>query len=119
LALEIAPELAAARLGLARLLATQGRIDEANQLVDKIVAEQPKEADAWILQSSFRQYRGDRAGAQASLEKAVEADANSLSARFALIQMQIGSGELDSAARHLDAARKLSGDLRVPRISSR
>jgi len=118
LALEIAPELVTARLGLARLLATQGRIDEASQLVDKIVAEQPKAVDAWILQSSFRRYRGDRAGARASLEKAVEADANSLSARFALIQMQIGSGEFDSAAQHLDAARKLSGDLRVPYFES-
>jgi putative PEP-CTERM system TPR-repeat lipoprotein len=117
-ALEIDPELASARLGLARLLAIQGRIDEANQVVDRVVATHPKAVDAWLLQSDLRLFAGDRAGATASLEKAIEADANSLTARFALIQVLISLRDFDAAARQVDAARKLSGDLRVPYFES-
>lgn len=112
-ALEVDPQLLAARLGLARLLATQGRIDEANQLIDQVIAAHPKAVDAWLLQADLRSYAGDRAGAKASLEKAVEADAASLTARYALIQSLIGLKEFDAAAQHVDAARKVSGDLRL------
>jgi putative PEP-CTERM system TPR-repeat lipoprotein len=117
-ALEADPELVPARLGIARLLAAQGKIDEAMQLVDQILAAHPKSADAWILQYGLRLAKGDRAGARASLEKAVEADPASLQARFTLIQTLISTGDLDGAAGHLEAVRKMSNDLRVTYFDS-
>lgn len=117
-ALEIDPELVPARLGIARLLAAQGKIDESLQLVDQILAANPKSADAWILQYGLRLAKGDRAGARASLEKAVEADPASLQARFALIQTLVSAGDLDAAASQLEVARKMSNDLRVPYFDS-
>jgi putative PEP-CTERM system TPR-repeat lipoprotein len=110
----IDPELVAANLGQARLLAASGNVESALQLVDQVIARHPKAADAFVLQADLRLYQGDRAGAKASLEQAVEADGAYLPGRLALVEALIQFGEFDAAAIQLDAARKLrAGDLRI------
>jgi putative PEP-CTERM system TPR-repeat lipoprotein len=108
------PDHLSARLGVARLMAATNRIDDANRLIDAIVAAHPKAAEAHALQSDLRLLRGDRAGAKTSLEQAIAADESFLPARFALIQLLISEKQFDAAALQLDTARSLrSGDLRV------
>ena len=108
------PDYLPARLGVARLTAAANRIDEANQLIDAIVAAHPKAAEAFALQADLRLLGGDRAGAKTSLEQAIAADETFLPARFALIQILINEKQFDAAAVQLDAARSLrKGDLRV------
>ena len=108
------PDYLPARLGVARLMAAANRIDEANQLIDAIVAAHPKAAEALALQSDLRLLGGDRAGAKTSLEQAIAADETFLPARFALIQLLISEKQFDAAAIQLDTARSLrKGDLRV------
>jgi putative PEP-CTERM system TPR-repeat lipoprotein len=108
------PDYLPARLGVARLMAAAKRIDDANKLIDAIVAAHPKAAEAYALQSDLRLLAGDRAGAKTSLEQAIAADDSFLPARFALIQILINEKQFDAAAVQLDTARSLrSGDLRV------
>lgn len=108
------PDYLPAQLGIARLMAVENRIDDASQLIDAIIAAQPKAAEAYALQSDLRLLRGDRAGAKASLEQAVAADGSFLPARYALIQALISERQFDAATFQLDAARGLrSGDPRV------
>ena len=108
------PDYLPARLGVAKLMAATNKIDDANQLIDAIVAAHPKAAEAHALQSDLRLLRGDRAGAKTSLEQAIAADESFLPARFALIQILINEKQFDAAASQLDTARSLrKGDLRV------
>ena len=102
------PDYLPARLGVARLMAAANRIDDANQLIDAIVAAHPKAAEAHALQSDLRLLGGDRAGAKTSLEQAIAADESFLPARFALIQLLISEKQFDAAAAlQLDTARSL------------
>jgi cellulose synthase operon protein C len=108
------PDYLPARLGVAKLMAAANKIDDANQLIDAIVAAHPKAAEAHALQSDLRLLRGDQAGAKTSLEQAIAADESFLPARFALIQILINQKQFDAAALQLDTARSLrNGDPRV------
>ena len=108
------PDYLPAQLGIARLMAADNKIDEASQLVDALVAAHPKAAEAHLLQSELRLFRGDRAGSKASLEQAIAADANFLRARFALVQLLISEKQFDAAAEQVDTARQVfRGDLRL------
>jgi len=113
-ALAVDPTNAAARLGQARLLASAGQLDEAQQLVDKVVAEHPQLADAHLLQGELRGARGDRAGARAAMEQAVAVDPRHVAARFELIALLIAERQFDAATAQVAAARAARGnDLRL------
>lgn len=108
------PNLVAAQVGLARLLIGEGKLDDAVQLVDRIIAVHPKAAEPYALQADLRLVRGDIAGARASLEQSIAADGTFLPARYALIQALINERQFDAAEAQLAEARKLrAGDLRA------
>jgi tetratricopeptide (TPR) repeat protein len=60
-----------ARLGLARALRAQGRIDDAAQQLEDLVADNPRLMAAYDLLARCQEERGDAAGAQKTLEDAV------------------------------------------------
>ena len=108
------PNYPPAQLGIARLMAADNKMDDADRLIDAVVAAHPKAAEAYALQADVRFSRGDLAGAKTSLEQAVAADGSFLPARYALVQFLIHERQFDAAAVQLDAARPLrSGDLRT------
>ena len=107
------PDYPPAQLGLARLLAADNKIDEANRLIDAVIQAHPKAAEAYALQADLRFSRGDRAAAKTSLEQAVAADESFLPARYALIQLLVNEKQFDAAAVQLDAARAVRTDLRT------
>jgi CheY-like chemotaxis protein/Flp pilus assembly protein TadD len=60
-----------ARLGLARSIAAQGRMDEAIPLLEHVVADNPRLMAAYDLLARCQQERGDAAQARKTLEDAV------------------------------------------------
>jgi tetratricopeptide (TPR) repeat protein len=60
-----------ARLGLARALAAQGRVDEAVELLEQLVRDNPRLMAAYDLLARCFEERGEHAQAQKTLEEAV------------------------------------------------
>lgn len=113
-AVQADPNNLRAQLGLARLMAIGGKLDDAAQSVDAIIAKHPQAATAFALRSEIQLAKGDRAGAKNSLEQAVAADPNFSQAQFALIALLIGERQFDAATAQVAAARKAKGgDLRL------
>lgn len=108
------PDQVAVQIGQARVMLGEGKVEDAVQQVDRIIAAHPKAAEAYALQADLRLVRGDPAGARASLEQSVAADSKFLPGRYALIQALINERQFDAAVAQLDEARKLRpGDLRA------
>ncbi len=113
-ALKADPTNVRAQLGRARLMALDGKFDDALATVDGIVAQNPKSPDAFMLQAELRLVKGDRAGARAAFERAVEADPLQANPRFELIALLIADGQFDAATEQVKAARAVrAGDLRL------
>lgn len=103
-----------ALLGQVRLVALEGKFDDALATVDGIAAQNPKSPEALMLQAELRLVKGDRAGARAALERAVEADPVQANPRFELISLLIAEGQFDAATEQVKAARAVrAGDLRL------
>jgi Tfp pilus assembly protein PilF len=65
-ALAADPANVRARLGQVRLLAIERKMDEALAQAAKVVADNPKSADALVLQGELKVVSGDKAGARAA-----------------------------------------------------
>jgi tetratricopeptide (TPR) repeat protein len=74
----------------------------------------PANARAWNNLGVARARQGDDAGARVAYETALANDARSQSAHLNLVSLFLRSGELERAAEHLEAARRL--DPRNPQI---
>jgi len=103
-----------AQIGFARLLAAEGKLDEANQLIERIIDAHPDQPEAFALLSDLRLAQGDPAGSRHALERALRADPAYLPARYALITMLIDDRRFEAAAEQIDAARaSRKGDLQL------
>lgn len=110
-ALQRDPASAAAQVELARMLAEQGKVDEALAAMDSLLAQQPKDSGAWRLKGDLLSYRQrDTAGARQAYERAVEADPRSSDAQISLIAFLLGQRDLDAAAKQLAQARTQVGN---------
>lgn len=109
-ALAAVPGNANARLGLAQLEAQAGRLDAAMAAADAVIADDPANAQAYALKSDILLARRDTAGARNALERAVQANASYLPARYALVSTLVDEGALDAARTHLAIAQKQSPD---------
>ena len=70
-ALELDPDLADAKLGIAAVAA--GRFEErANEFVDEVIESNPERLDAWLLKARMSLEEGDLAGGDDLLENAFE-----------------------------------------------
>ena len=108
------PDNVRAQLGLIRLTAMEGKPEEAQAAVARLVSTHPTSAEALSLQAELQLVAGNRAGARASLQQAIAAEPSAAYARFELISLLIGDGEFDAAAQQIKEARALrGGDLRL------
>lgn len=100
--------------GLIRLAISEARLEDAIKLCDAAIAAKQPGAEFRALKAEALVARGERAGAKALLESALQDDPKLLGARFALISLLLEESEFDRAGVQLEAARKsVAGDLRV------
>jgi len=103
-----------AQLGQVRLLALLGEPGQASELAGRVVAANPKSAEALTVQGELKLLSGDRAGAIAALEEAVKANPAYANARFELIALLIADRSYDAATSQVEAMRATHrSDLRL------
>lgn len=108
------PGYVPSQIGLARVMAAEGRLDAAAQTAGALAAANPQSAEAHMLVSDLHWLRAEPDAAVAALEQAVQVDGRYLPARYALIAALIGDESFDAAAAQLDEARKIAAtDLRI------
>lgn len=91
----------------ASLLLTVGRVDESDADIRKALSLDPKNSNAFALQSVIAAVRNDKEKALDLARKAVETDPNSGTARVALSYAQQSDFDLDGALKSLQDAVKL------------
>jgi putative PEP-CTERM system TPR-repeat lipoprotein len=97
-ALAAQPEHAPARLLQARMAAGQGRLDEALQVVNQVLAKTPSMADAWHLKGEIVLVaKNDSTAALADFNKALEVDRKFIPAHLSIISAHIRSKDLAAA----------------------
>jgi putative PEP-CTERM system TPR-repeat lipoprotein len=103
-----------ARLGEARLLAIEGKLDEAIRQADEIIVAEPKLAEGHAFRAELLLARGDLAGGRKALEDAIAAESGFLPARLSLISLLTDQREFDAATKLVESTSKVaSNDLRV------
>ena len=103
-----------AQIGLVRLVAVGGRLNDAMRNAERLAMDHPKSAEVHMLLSDLRTLSGDHAGSIAALEEAVRVDRVYTPARYALMAALIEQQQFDAAAAHLEQVRLLNKrDLRI------
>ncbi len=107
-ALQIAPDLAAARLGLGDLLLGQERLDEAEACYRQMLAAQPGANEASLGLAHVRLLRGGSSvEAQALVEEVLRSEPRSARARYLMGLIHEGRGEAAAAAEDFKLAAQL------------
>ena len=104
-ALQSDPANVRAQLGNIRLMAGAGKLPEATSDAEKLAAAYPTSPDAHLLVSQLKLAQGDRAGAVASLQRAIDAAPANAGPRLQLIALLIADHQLDAATAQIAAAR--------------
>ncbi len=92
-----------ALLTRARLNGSAGNADGALADVEKVIQQQPRDAEAWKFKGDLQMVRNERTDAMASYRKAVEFRPDYVIARFAVISNLMGQASQDEAAKEFDA----------------
>ena len=91
----------------ASLLLAVGRVEEANEDIERALSLKPNYSDAFALQSIIAVVQNDKDRALSVARKAVEADPNSATAKIALSYAQQARFDLEGARASLQEAVKL------------
>ena len=97
-AVELAPNLEEAKIGLARLLFAQGRLEDARKLIDELESRGFLEPEAEKIKAQLDlQMHGDEAGNVEELRSAVAADPNNPELKLKLAEALAAAGNYDEA----------------------
>lgn len=97
-AIELDPKLAAAKIGLAGLLLTQGRADDVRQLVAELEARGFLEPEAERVKSQLEvQAKGQQLGSLDEVRAAADANPDDFSARLKLAEALAAAGQHEAA----------------------
>lgn len=106
-ALEASPNHRPARVLLARLQAGQGDFSGALAVVDKILAEDPKQYEAWHLKGEILAVTsGKLEDAEGAFRRSIEAEPGFVPAHAALIASHIRRNDIAGAKARLDTLRE-------------
>ena len=100
---------ARAQVGLARLRAAAGKLDEANQLVSQALGAEPKLLEGWMLTAQLRRAADDQKGALDAYAKVLEIDPRNDAARLERANVLIALGKVDDADADIGAVLKTNG----------
>ena len=98
------------KLGLARLLMNQRRLDEARQLIDAAIALEPASSVLYAAKGLILRNDGDTEGAITALSTAVEFNEDNVNARLDRAAIYADTGRLDEAQADVDHAYRLIPD---------
>lgn len=106
-AMKVLPDDPFVRVGKARLLATSGKIEEARALLQPLLAEGARSAEAWLLEAEIRKALADRDGAINAYRKVYEINPGSNAARYNAITMLLDMRRLEDAKVELAKYRQV------------
>lgn len=107
-ALEIKPTAPDARVAQARLLANDGKYDEAIKALNDCVADTPNAEGAWHLLGDLRyRAKADLAGAEEAYRKALAIRNDLPDTHAALISLAYGQKHVEAAAKQLEELKKI------------
>lgn len=100
-ALSLWPDLADAKLGMARVAVLERDLAQATKLTEEILAREPAHVEALALKGALAASQGElEAGVQA-YEKALAAEPRNVAIRAALVELLLRRGELKRAAEQV------------------
>ncbi|HNT37927.1 MAG TPA: PEP-CTERM system TPR-repeat protein PrsT [Rubrivivax sp.] len=106
-ALKAVPEHIQARLLQARVLADKGQPGEAQAIVDRVLAADPKAADAWLLKGELAlKVEKDRKAAVEAFGKAAAVDPKLFAAHVALVTTLFQEGDATAATAAVAEMKK-------------
>ena len=94
-----------------RALWTLDRLDEAKTVLDRLLARDPGHAKAWATLGRIYRDRGETASAQGALRQAIEADTESIEARFILAKIALRDGDRRTFDRLLEEIQAIEAGL--------
>lgn len=112
-ALGAQPGHAEALLGMARIAASEGKLDDALGMTEAALKNDGRLADAYITKSQILMAKGQREPAIETLEKALAANPGHLPTRLGLASILVDAKDYEKAKAVLGAAGAASGDPRV------
>lgn len=108
-ALTASPGYPRARVGEARVVASENDLPGALRIVDEVLVAAPNSTDALFMRAELLWAQGKSAEAQQSFAKLIDLQPANHAARRSLIQMLINTGEFDKATAEIEAAKKAGG----------
>lgn len=107
-ALMAKPDYAPAQLADARNRAANRNFAEAQGIIDNVLAKDPKNHDALLLNGTLLAAKGDSDGAIAMYRKAVEAKPDFLLAHSAIVSTYFRQQKHDEAGKQIEALKKIA-----------
>lgn len=92
------------KVALARALLSSKEFDEAERLIDEVLAKTPPLADALQVKGLILRMRGDADGAMQKFAEALERDPKNANARLARAELYLLRGDAANANKDIDAA---------------
>lgn len=103
-ALAIGPDAAAPYIGRAVLALRDGFPDQARELADRALQQEPDNGDAWLLLGDIERTRGNRAAAEVAFGQAISRAPSKWMAAYWRALTRTELGKLDGAARDIELA---------------
>lgn len=101
-------DYAPAQLANARMKAVNQNFDEAQTIVDQVLAKNPKNHDALLLSGMLQAAKGNPDNALALYRKAIEAKPDFLLAHSAIISSLFQQQKLDEATKQIELLKKVA-----------
>ncbi len=106
-ALGIKPDYAPTMIVKARLMASDNDLPGALNLLEAVLAKDPKNHDAWKFKGDVLGFQKDAEGALAAYRKALDAKPDSVGAHAAIFAILVKQNKLDEADAQLQAMKKI------------
>ncbi|MEO6148060.1 MAG: XrtA/PEP-CTERM system TPR-repeat protein PrsT [Sulfuriferula sp.] len=106
-ALAAAPD-ASAHLGLARVAASKGKLDNALSEVDSALKLAPTDRDAWLMKADLLRLKNQPDTALAAYREVLKIDPSDATAHLSIASIELEKNKIAEARQEINTARKLS-----------
>ena len=115
--LELDPKDSRLRYALARGLRQQGDLQEAREVVERLLEEEFDQPDSWAFLGQILYEQGQNEDARQALRTCLRLEPDNIQGRFFLARFALRDGDLDQFRRHLDRVNQVEETLgRGPRF---